>query len=49
MKPLYEIKSKGAVKKAEWNIDHDYMITSIATDKTENVVSIWHLKKPNLQ
>lgn len=49
MKPLYEIKTQNSVKKAEWNIDHDQMITSISTDKKENTVSIWHLKKPYLQ
>jgi hypothetical protein len=37
------------VKKSEWNLDSDLMVTSISTEKSENRVSIWHSKKPFLQ
>ena len=49
MKPLYQVQTQNSVKKSEWNQDKELMITSISTEKTENRVSVWHLKKPYLQ
>jgi uncharacterized protein with WD repeat len=47
---VYQIYSQNSVQKCKWNAGgEDFMMTSISTDKSDNRVSIWHLKKPYLQ
>lgn len=49
MKPMYQVMTQTSVRRCEWNKDIDLMTTSISTEKSENKVSLWHLKKPYLQ